>query len=67
MNDNDGNQVGTGTYDIIGLMYNQPWNYYNQGGYIPTEVGVSINIIPEPSSFILLIIGFSILPRRKKG
>ena len=56
------NLVEPGIYDVLGVMYNEPWNYHNYGDYIPTEVGIQITIIPEPCSMFLL--GFGALVSR---
>ncbi len=57
MKDDNDNLVGPGIYDVVGVMYNEPWNYDNLGSYIITEVGVPITIIPEPSTLALLGVG----------
>ncbi len=58
MIDDMDNLLEPGIYDVVGVMYNQPWNYYdNNGEYVPTEVAVSITIVPEPSSLALLLGG----------
>ena len=37
MKDDDGYLVGPGTYNIIGIMYNSPWNDDREpGNYHPT-------------------------------
>ena len=50
MKDDDGVLVEPGIYNVVGVMYNEPWNYYNNRGYTITEVGVPITIIPEPAT-----------------
>lgn len=52
-------------YDVVGVMYNQPWNYDNYGEYIPTEVAVQITVIPEPATLFLLSFGGLFLKRRR--
>ncbi|MHC4308422.1 MAG: PEP-CTERM sorting domain-containing protein [Planctomycetota bacterium] len=64
--DDDGVVVEPGLYTVVGVMYNQTWNYYNNRGYIITEVGLPITIIPEPASLVLLGIGFLSLLRCRK-
>lgn len=61
MGDDYDNMVEPRIYNVVGVMYNEPWNYYNHGSYIPTEVGVPITIIPEPSSVALFIFGLPLL------
>jgi len=58
MSDDDGVVVEPGLYTVVGVMYNQTWNYYNNRGYTITEVGVPITIIPEPGSLAILGMGF---------
>ena len=58
MKDDDGVLVEPGIYNVVGVMYNEPWNYYNNRGYTITEVGVPITIIPEPGSLAILGMGF---------
>jgi len=57
MRDDNGNLVELGIYAVVGVMYNEPWNYNNHGNYIPTEVAVPITIIPEPAAILLLAMG----------
>ncbi len=59
MIDDNSNLVGPGIYDVVGVMYNEPWNYDNHGNYIPTEVKVPINIVPEPTSLVLFGMGLA--------
>ena len=67
MKDDNTNLVEPGTYNVVGVMYNQPWNYYNGGNYTVTEVAVPITIVPEPGSLALLGVGFaSLLAYSKK-
>lgn len=58
MKDDDGVLVEPGIYNVVGVMYNEPWNYYNNRGYTITEVGFPITIIPEPGSLAILGMGF---------
>ena len=45
MKDDDGYPVGPGTYQVVGIMYNAPWNNAREpGNYYPTEIGTSITI-----------------------
>ena len=53
IDDND-NLVAPGIYDVVGVMYNEPWNDFNGRDPIPTEVAVPITIIPEPASLLLV-------------
>jgi len=46
MKDNDGNLLEPGVYNVVGVMYNEPWNDYNHGIPYATEVAVPITIIP---------------------
>jgi hypothetical protein len=46
MKDDNGSLVEPGIYDVVGVIYNQPWNYHNGRGATITEVAVSITIIP---------------------
>ncbi|GAF78502.1 unnamed protein product, partial [marine sediment metagenome] len=46
MKDGDGNLVEPGVYNVVGVMYNEPWNYDNSGSPTVTEVAVPITIIP---------------------
>jgi hypothetical protein len=64
--DDDGVVVEPGLYTVVGVMYNQTWNYYNNRGYTITEVGVPITIIPEPCSLVLLGAGLMSLLVCKK-
>lgn len=64
MIDDTNSLVEPGVYNVIGVMYNEPWNYDNYGEYIPTEVAVSITIIPEPSSLALFTLGVLALVRK---
>ncbi len=64
MKDDYENLVGQGIYDVVGVMYNAPWNDFNKGEPIPTEVKLPITIIPEPSTLFLLVLGGLLL--RKK-
>jgi hypothetical protein len=65
LDDND-NLVTLGIYDVVGLMYNEPWNYYNHGEYVLTEVAVPINIIPEPTTILLLSLGAGLMVRMRR-
>lgn len=67
MKDYNGNFLTPGVYSVVGLMHNEMWNRNNFGSFVPTEVSVSINIIPEPSSLVLFMIGFSFLLSKKKS
>jgi len=62
----DENPVGIGTYNVVGLMYNEPWNDY-YGNPVPSEVPVEITIVPEPSSLVLFMAGLSVLFRKRKS
>jgi hypothetical protein len=66
IDDND-NLVAPGIYDVIGVMYNEPWNYDNHGSYTPTTVAVPITIVPEPGSLALLLGGMVYLTRKRKS
>ncbi|MHC4749075.1 MAG: BsuPI-related putative proteinase inhibitor [Planctomycetota bacterium] len=46
MKDDNGNQVEPGEYNVIGVMYNGWWNYYNYGVNTSTEINIPISIIP---------------------
>jgi hypothetical protein len=65
MTDYNGRRIEPGIYSVIGIMYNQPWNYYNHKNYIPTEVEVSITTIPEPATLVLLGLGSVMLLRKR--
>ena len=68
MKDDDGVLVEPGIYNVVGVMYNEPWNYYNNRGYTITEVGVPITIIPEPGSLAILGMGLvSLLIHNKRN
>lgn len=57
------NLVAPGIYDVVGVMYNEPWT-----GTGPTEVSVPITIVPEPGSLALLLFGaglFGLLVRNR--
>ena len=62
---NDENPVGIGTYNVVGVMYNEPWNDYYYGSYTPSEVAVEITIVPEPCSLALFTAGIVYLRKRK--
>jgi hypothetical protein len=67
MKDKTHNLLTPGNYDVVGIMYNGPWREYNNHeNYFPTEVGVSIAIIPEPSS-ALLFAGAAFILMYKRG
>jgi hypothetical protein len=51
MRDNENNLVDLGTCNVIGGLYTR------SGYYDYTKVAVSIDIVPEPSSFLLLALG----------
>jgi len=51
MRDAENNLVGLGKYNAVGGLYN------GSGHYDYTEVEVSIEIVPEPSSFLLFALG----------
>ena len=61
MKDDGGKPLEPGTYDVLGVMYNHGWNYYYHGNYSPTEIGVGMNIVPEPSSIVLFVAGAAVL------
>jgi hypothetical protein len=65
IDDND-NLVAPGIYDVVGVMYNGPWNYYNYGEYVPTEVAVPITVVPEPGSLALLLGSLFYLTRKRR-
>jgi len=45
MKNDDGYPVKSGTYQIVGIIYNGPWNYAREpGNYYPTEVRIPITI-----------------------
>jgi hypothetical protein len=46
MKDHNDDSVEPAIYDVVGVIYNQPWNYVNHGSYTITEVAVPITIIP---------------------
>jgi hypothetical protein len=66
MKDDLGNLIEPGAYNVIGVMYNEPWNYAHGGTYSLTEVPVPITIIPEPNSMALFVACLSILMRNKR-
>jgi len=51
MRDAENTLVGLGKYNVVGGLYN------GSGHYDYTEVEVSIEIVPEPSSFLLFALG----------
>jgi hypothetical protein len=57
--------VEPGVYNVVGIMYNQPWNYNNYGNPFATEVAVPITIVPEPSSLALLLAGMIYFTRKR--
>jgi hypothetical protein len=57
MRDNENNLVDLGTYNVIGGLY----------GYDYTKVAVPIDIVPEPSSFLLLALGMFLKKRLDFG
>lgn len=59
MRDNGGNLVDLGNYNMIGGLYD------SLGNYDYTKVAVSIEIIPEPASFLLLALGGFIFRAKK--
>ncbi len=61
IDDND-NLVAPGIYDVVGVMYNEPWT-----GTGPTEVSVPITIVPEPASLVLFMACLSVLIRNKRA
>ncbi len=50
-----------GNYQVVGIIYNQGWNLYQEGKYVPTEVTVEIMIIPEPATFAFVLGGVGLL------
>jgi hypothetical protein len=66
MRDDTGYLIVPGIYDVIGVMYNEPWNVANGGTPSPTEVPVSITVTPEPSSMALFVACLSIFIRNKR-
>jgi len=61
MRDNHGNLVDLGNYNMVGGLYD------GFGTYDYTNVAVSIEIIPEPYSFLLLALGGFIIRAKKKS
>ena len=61
-----GDYLEPGNYRVVGIMYNQGWNLYQQGNPVPTEIAVEIMIIPEPATGLLLGLGSLGLLRRRK-
>jgi hypothetical protein len=59
MRDNHGNLVDLGNYDMIGGLYD------SFGEYDYTKVTVPIEIVPEPSTLLLLGFGILSIHRRK--
>ena len=48
MENNKGNIVSPGTYNVVGILYNEPWNcVHDPENYIPTQVRVTITIYAE--------------------
>jgi hypothetical protein len=66
MKDDGGNLIGSGTYNVGGIMYNEPWNNNNHGIPYATSVTVPITVIPEPSSLALFMACLSVLMRNKR-
>ena len=62
-----GDNLEPGNYYVVGIMYNQGWNLYHQGIFVPTEIGVEIMIIPEPATFAFLLVGMGLLRLGAKG
>jgi hypothetical protein len=62
----NGNLVTPGIYDVVGVMYNEPWNYNNHGNPYATEVSVPITFVPEPATIFLLVLGTVMLRKPKK-
>ena len=58
MRNNQGQLVDLGSYEIIGRLYDSP------GDYDDSEIMVSIDIVPEPSSFMLFIVGIYLFRRK---
>ena len=61
MRDDDDDLIEPGIYNVVGVMYNEPWNRSHSGEYTITEVGVPISIIPEPTSLALFMLGLPVL------
>ena len=64
---NDENPVDIGTYNVVGLMYNEPWNDFYYGNYVPSEVAVEITIVPEPATILLFATGAIAIRMRRRG
>ena len=59
--------IGPGEYDVVGIMYNGPWNYLENRDFTDTEIGVAITIVPEPGTLFLLLPGIVVLARKKRS
>ena len=61
MQDDENNLVGFGMYNMVGGLYD------GSGRYDYTEVEVSIEIVPEPSSFFLFALGIFGIPEKHRN
>ena len=61
----DENPVGIGTYNVVGVMYNEFWNDFYYGNPVPSEVPVEITIVPEPTTLLLFALGGLMLRRKR--
>jgi len=59
MKDHGAKPVTPGLYDVVGVMYNAPWNDSHGASFDRTEVAVPVTVIPEPASSILFAVGLA--------